>query len=105
MENKNFNSKGKYIDVGVTPIDFDINSATENNSGWYFAYDNSKLYSGLRKVNDDIIIVMDMKKGTLKFIINNEDKGESYTNIPLDKPLTPAVLLKDTNDSVSIYEC
>ena len=48
---------------------------------------------------------MDMKKGTLKFIINNEDKGESYTNIPLDKPLTPAVLLKDTNDSVSIYEC
>ena len=49
---KILNSKGKYIDVGVTPIDFDINSATENNSGWYFAYDNSKLYSGLRKVND-----------------------------------------------------
>ena len=100
--------------MGVAPIDFDINSATENNSGWYSAFDNSKLYSvphfhrvnsNLRKVNDDIIIIMDMKKGTLKFIINNEDKGESYTNIPLDKPLTPAVLLKDTNDSVSIYEC
>ena len=47
---KILNSKGKYIDVGVAPIDFDINSATENNSGWYSAFDNSKLYSGLRKL-------------------------------------------------------
>ena len=114
---KILNSKDKYIDVGVAPIDFDINSATENNSGWYFACDNSKLYSGpphnysgvnsnLSKIKNEIIVVMDMIKGTLKFIVdNNEEKGESYTNIPLNKPLTPAVLLKDTNDSVAIYEC
>ena len=48
---------------------------------------------------------MDMNKGSLKFIIDDEDKGEVYTNIPLDKPLTPAVLLKDTNDSIEILEC
>ena len=45
---------------------------------------------------------MDMNKGTLKFIIDNEDKGVSYKNIPLDKPLFPAVLLYHTNDSIEI---
>ena len=47
---------------------------------------------------------MNMKKRTLKFIINNEDKGDSYTDIPIDKPIFPAVLLYDTNDSVEILE-
>ena len=61
---------------------------------------NSFLYSGppfnysgkntnLSKVNDEIIVVMNLKRRTLKFIINNEDKDESYTNIPIDKPLFP----------------
>ena len=47
---------------------------------------------------------MNMKKRTLKFIINNEDKGESYTDIPMDKPIYPAVFLYDTNDSVEIMD-
>ena len=38
--------------------------------------------------------------GTLKFIINDEDKGDSFINIPLDKPLTPIVFLSDENDLV-----
>ena len=46
-----------------------------------------------------------MNKRTLKFIINNEDKGESYTDIPIDKPLVPAVCLHNINDSVEILEC
>jgi len=46
-----------------------------------------------------------MEKRTLKFIINNEDKGDSYTNIPIDKPLFPAVCLTHINDSVEIIEC
>ena len=46
-----------------------------------------------------------MKKRTLKFIINNEDKGDSYSKIPIDKPIFPAVLLYDQNDSVEIIEC
>ena len=47
---------------------------------------------------------MNMKKRSLKFIINNEDKGDSYTNIPIDKPLYPSVLLWNINDSVEISE-
>ena len=46
-----------------------------------------------------------MKKRTLKYIINNEDKGDSYNNIPIDKPLYPAVFLYNKNDSVQITEC
>ena len=108
-------SYDKSIMVGVAPIDFNINSSSYNNCGWYFYCLNSKLYSGkphnysdketnLSKVNDEIIIVMNMNKRILKFIINNEDKGESYTDIPIDNPLVPAVCLYNINDSVEILE-
>ena len=77
------------INVGVAPIDFDINSSTYSSCGWYVYCGDSSLYSGppynysnkdsgLSEVKDEIIIVMNMKKRTLKFIINNEDKGDSY---------------------------
>ena len=83
--------------------------------GWYFACDNLNLYSGppfnykdvktnLSKVNDEIVVVMNMKKRALKFIINDEDKGDSYTNIPIDKPLFPAIILHHKNDSIEIEE-
>ena len=102
--------------VGVAPNDFDIKSSSYDTCGWYYYYEYSSLYSGpphnysgknsgLSKVNDEIIIVMNMKKRTLKFIINNEDKGDSYTDIPIDKPLFPAVLLGGKNDCVEISEC
>ena len=105
----------KNIMVGVAPIDFDINSSLYNNCGWYLYCYNSTLFSGppnnyngkstnLSKVNDEIIIIMNMNKRTLKFIINNEDKGESYTDIPIDKPLFPAICLYDINDSVEILD-
>ena len=101
--------------VGVAPIDFDIHSSSYNTCGWYFYCYRSTLYSGppfnyrnketnLSKVNDEIIVVMNMKKRTLKFIINNEDKGDSYTNIPIDKPLFPAIFLSNKDDSVEILE-
>ena len=105
------------INVGVAPIDFDINSSQHYEScGWYLYCYDSTLYSGppfkysglskkYNKVKDEIILVMNMKKRTLKFIINNEDKGDSYTDIPLDKPIVPAVLLYDKDDSVEICEC
>ena len=110
-------TQNKYIFVGVAPIDFDINSTEHyNHCGWYYYCYNSTLYSGppykyscknsgLSKVNDEITIVMNMKKRTLKFIINNEDKFDSYTDIPIDKPIFPAVLLENQNDSVEIIEC
>ena len=53
-------------------------------------------------MKDEIVVVMNMKNRTLKFIIDNEDKGESFTNIPVDKPLIPIVLLVNLNDSVEL---
>ena len=103
--------------VGVAPIEFDIHSSSWNTCGWYFyCHDGYKsLYSGppfnysnkgtnLSNINNEIVLVMNMKKRALKFIINNEDKGDSYTDIPIDKPIFPAVLLYNTNDSVEILE-
>ena len=106
----------KYLMVGVAPIDFDINSSDYSTCGWYLYCNDSTLFSGppfnysskktnLSEVNDEIIVVMNMRKRTLKFIINNEDKGDSYINIPIDKPLFPTVLLRDQNDSIEIREC
>ena len=47
---------------------------------------------------------MDMNERSLKFIIDGEDKGESYKDIPLDKPIAPAIFLYDKEDSVEILE-
>ena len=113
---KLLNVQYKKVMVGVAPIDFDINSSSYNTCGLYLYCNNSTLYSGppfnysgnntnLGKVNNEVIVVMNMKKRTLKFIINNEDKGDSYTNIPIDKPLFPAVFLLYQNYSVEITEC
>ena len=109
-------TKNYQIDVGVAPIDFDINSSKYSNCGWYFYCYNSTLESGpphnytgektnLNKVKDEIKIIMNMKQKTLKFIINNEDKGDSYTNIPTDKSLVPAVFLDNKDDSLEIIKC
>ena len=106
----------KCIMVGVAPIDFDIHSSDHTTCGWYFYCCIQYLYSGppfnysgkgtnLSRVNDEIVLVMNMKKRTLKFIINNEDKGDSYINIPIDKPIFPAILLYNQNDSIEIVEC
>ena len=107
-----------YIMVGVATMDFDFNSAsyeTNKNYGWYYYCYNGQLFSGpphnyqnkninLKSKTNEIKIVMNMKKRTLKFIIDNEDKGESYTDIPLDKPISPSILLYNTNDSMEILE-
>ena len=103
--------------VGVAPNDFDFNVYNYDKCGWYLWCYNSPptLYSGppfnysnlntnLSGVKDEVVIVMNMKKRTLKFIINNEDKGDSYTNIPIDKSLFPAIELYDKDDSVEISE-
>ena len=105
------------IMVGVAPFDFDFNSKYHYGScGWYYNWYNSKLYSGppyyynnensgLSKANKNLIIKFNMKKRTIKFIVNDEDKGDSYVNIPIDRPIFPAVLLYNQNDSIEITEC
>lgn len=110
-------TQNKHIMVGIAPNDFDINLSDYNNCGYYFYFYNSTLYSGppysyygensfLSKLSDDtdneIVIIANLKNRTLKFIINGEDKGDSYKDIPEDKPLSPAVILYNQNDSIEI---
>ena len=108
-------SNCNYFKVGIAPTDFDVNTSSFN-YGWFIDCSSSCLYSGephnyngkmtyLNKVKDEIVLIMDMNKGTLKFITDNEDNGESYNDIPLDKPLSPAVFLYYCEDSVEINEC
>ena len=111
--------KGSYcIMIGIATSDFDFNRAsyeTKNNFGWYYHWGCGALYSGppqnyqgkttnLKYKKNEVIVVMNMKKRSLKFIIEGEDKGDSFIDIPLDKPIFPSVLLCDKDDSVEIIE-
>ena len=109
-------TENKNIMVGIAPIDFDINISDYNNCGYYYYLKNSTLYSGppysyygeksnisnINNEQNEIIIVANLKKRSLKFIINGEDQGESYKDLPQDKPLTPAVILFNQNDTIEI---
>ena len=101
------------IFVGVAPNTFNCNCPMPNKSGYYYCCKDGYLDSGppfnynskninLNKKKNEVIIVMDMNKKSLKFIINNEDKGDSYIDIPVINPLFPSVILKNLNDSVEI---
>ena len=107
-------TQNKYINVGITPNDFDFYKLEPYKYGWYLYCSNLTLYSGpphnysgkstnLKNLKDEIIIEMDMKKKTLKFIIDNEET--SYSDIPIDKPLCPIITLCSYNDSVELIEC
>ena len=108
-------SKRKLIYIGVSTNYFDIESPSLN-TGWYFKCSNQKLFSSLpqnyneeksniKKEFDEIIVIMDMNMGKLKFILDNEDKYESFTDIPLNNSLYPSIILNDINDSIEIDEC
>ena len=47
---------------------------------------------------------MNMKKRSLKFIIDNENKGVALTIIPLDKPIYPSFFLYYNEDSIEFLE-
>ena len=112
-------TKSFQILVGVSIINFDLHISsyeTNKNCGWYFFCQQSTLYSGpphnyqnnatnLKRVKGEIKVIMNMKKRTLKFLIDNEDTGDSYTDIPIDIPIVPSVMLYNTNDSMEIIEC
>ena len=110
---KILNTKEYYIKIGISTIDFDQNRPLSDRCGWYYFCKDGSLYSGpphnykgketnLKNKLNEITIVMDMDKRALKFIIDNEDKGDSYTNIPIDKPIFPTILLYHVDDSVEI---
>ena len=106
----------RHIRVGIVPKDYDINSSNEYKCGWCFYDYYCSLYSGppnnydgektnLNHIKNEIIISVNTDKGTIKFIIDNEDRGDSFTNIPFDKPLVPVIFLYDNQDSVEVVRC
>ena len=58
----------------------------------------------LKSQKNEVLVVMNMKKRSLKFIIEGEDKGDCYIDIPLDMPIFPSILLFNKDDSVEIIE-
>ena len=102
-------SETKQIMIGVAPIEFnvekmDFTDFAKNICGWYFYCYDLKLYSGpphnfinkssgINYYSDEIVVVMNMNKRTLKFIVNNINNGYQYEDIPIDKPLYPVVCL------------
>ena len=112
---KLLNSRDNYhFFIGVAPSDFEISSYTKN--GWYFYVWDNTLYSGpphkyynkqtkAKKYKKEIILIMNMNERTLKFIIDNEDYDICYNDIPIDKPLYPAIFMYYTNDSLQFIKC
>ena len=110
---KILNSKKNYINVGVTPIDFDFNKKEPYKYGWYYYCEDSTFYSGpphnyngkktkLKIPKNEIIITMNTQKRILKFKVDKEEEEEFYTDIPIDKPIVPIVTLSSKDDSVEI---
>ena len=98
--------------VGVAPIDFDINSPDQIKHGWFYNISDFCLYSGppynysgkesgIDDSKEEITVILDLSERTLNF---QYEGNEFYNNIPIDKPLVPAVLLYDENDSVEITD-
>ena len=105
-------TKDREINVGVASDDFNQNSPHWN-KGYFLYLKQSTLYSmtysgkniKLKKVQNEVIVEVDMKNKTIKFIIDGDDKTIAYTNIPIDKPLFPTVILYSKDDSVEIIKC
>jgi hypothetical protein len=105
-------TKGKEINVGIASNDFNP-SNPHWNKGYFLYCKQSFLYSvtysgknkNIKKVDNEVIVELNMKTKTLKFIIDGDDKIVAFTDIPTEKPLYPAVILYDKDDSVEIIKC
>lgn len=113
---------GKEVFIGVAPFDVDRNARRNQYfCGWYFHCYDSTLWSGPphdyrskaygpRKgrlgdyvsKGDVVGVVMDAKNGELSFALQMVNLGAAFEGIPLDKPLTPCVLLGFKNDEVEL---
>ena len=83
------------------------------NFRWYLSINNSSLFSDAPqnfrnsninfKINqDEIIININMKDRTFNLLTDGENKLQLYNNIPLNKPISPSILLYDEEDSIEI---
>lgn len=117
MKSRNNDGYGFYIGVAPYYIDQDA-SSNYNKCGWYLNCYNSTLRSGpphnywwrdygprgkngqYVRSGDTIGVIMDTTKRTLSFVLN--DTGIAYTDIPIERPLVPCVIIKYDEDSVEI---
>ena len=101
--------------VGVAPSDFEIYESYTKH-GWYFYVWSQTLWSGPphnfcnkdtkgKMPNKEITFIMNMKEQTLKFLIDNVDYNICYNDIPIDKPLYPAIFMYYQNDSLQFIKC
>ena len=108
------------MSVGVAPIDIDTDPSHENREecGWYFNFYEEKLYSGppqnyrgksYARRNDvgtgDIVrVTFDTTgpKGVLSFAVNSDDFGVAFDDIPLDKPIVPAVYFYGRGECIEL---
>lgn len=106
----------------IAEISIEELNNNKNNAGYYLFIKNSKLFSGspfnyknkktnLKIINDEIVIIMDIKEKSLKFLIDKESdniyedsKNIYYKDIQTDNPFFPTLLLYDENDSVVFLE-
>ena len=108
------------ISVGVAPNDIVTTPDHENREecGWYFNFYEEKLYSGPPQnargkayarrndidIGDVVRVTFDAtgKKGVLSFAVNNEDFGVAFDDIPLDKPIVPAVYFYGRGECIEL---
>eukprot|EP00727_Mastigamoeba_balamuthi_P009066 m51a1_g4782 putative e3 ubiquitin-protein ligase trim23 (713) ;mRNA; r:54683-56933 len=109
------------IMVGVAPADVNQTRISNYGCGWYlFCYDRT-LYSGAphnRTGSDyaaasdlgplgagsEIRVLVDTAAGEIRFFVDNSPLSAqpAYCDVPLEKPLAPAVILCNTDDCVEI---
>ena len=107
-----------YIMIGVAPNTIDLNlQSAYNQCGWYFFCCDSTLHSGPPRtksnfnwgknglkviVNQYVDVELNIDAKTIGYGINGAAIEKAYDNIPTDQVLCPCVLLRETNDSVSM---
>lgn len=108
------------MSLGVAPIDIDTDPGRENREecGWYFNFYEEKLYSGPPQnyrgkpyarrnevgAGDLFRVTLDTTgpKGVLSFAQNGNDFGVAFDDIPLDKPLVPAVYFYGKGECIEL---
>ena len=118
---KFLNSKIPHVCLGVAPYDYDLYMKNPYSFGWTLHIcsnvESPTLYSGQPHSYDgkstslscydynkcdEVGLIMDTNKGELYFILNNEKPIKGFSNIPLDKPLSPVVYFDHINESLEI---
>ena len=112
-------NRGKGVYVGVAPYDVDPNTANQKMCGWYVYCFNQTLWSGppfgYRSRRFDgttggsfqgevrLLFNSTRRPATLSVKMKNSPTFYvAYKNIPMDKPLVPAVVIEYVDTTVSI---